>query len=74
MRVSPILIPGGDAEPGFRFLLAGCTLAGGRVHGAGVSRQHHRMHQRRSISDPALGELRTAPGGSAELSLKLAWR
>lgn len=36
MRVRPILIPGDDSKPGFRFLLSHCTLAGGRARGAAL--------------------------------------
>lgn len=36
VRVRPILIPGDDLKPGFRFLLSHCTVGGGRACGAAV--------------------------------------
>lgn len=36
VRVRPILIPGYDSKPGFRFLLPHCTVGGGRARGAAL--------------------------------------
>lgn len=71
MRVRPILIPGDDSKPGFRFLLSRCTLAGGRARGAAPFPLHHPTHRHRLISRSSLpfGRAGTAPGAPAPLLL-----